>query len=59
MWALDEEVTSDMKPARKRFMSWRQKQNPRTKNRTPRHRECDSDLQKQANKATTVLKIVT
>lgn len=34
VWALDELQTNDMKPARKSFMSWRQKQKPRIKNRT-------------------------
>ena len=58
-WALDEEATPDMKPALKRFMSWTEKQNPRTKNRTPRHSECDSDQLNQAKTGQTVLKIVT
>ena len=41
-WALEEMPTDDMKTAPKAFMSWRQKQKPRTKNRTPRHNGCDT-----------------
>lgn len=37
-WALDEEPCDDLKTAAKRFMSWRQKQNPRTISRTERHK---------------------
>ena len=59
IWALDEEATPDMKPALKRFMSWTEKQNPRTKFVTPRHSECDSDQRQRAKKGATVLKIVT
>ena len=54
MWALDEEATPDMKPALKRFMSWTQKQKPRTKNRTPRHSECDGAQLKQRETGKTV-----
>jgi hypothetical protein len=42
MWELDEMPTADKKPAQKAFMSWRPKQKPRTKNRTPRHSGCDT-----------------
>jgi DNA-binding transcriptional MocR family regulator len=42
IWALGELPTDDMKPAQKAFMRWSEKQNPRTKNRTPRHSECDT-----------------
>ena len=59
MRALDEEPTPDRKPAQKRFMSWTEKQNPRTKNRTPRHSECDSGQPQQGKTGKTVLKIVT
>ncbi len=59
MWALDEEATPDLKPALKRFMSWTEKQNPHTKNRTPRHSDCDTRRHQQAKTGTTVLKIVT
>lgn len=59
VWALDEEATPDMKPALKRFMSWTEKQNPRTKNVTPRHSECDSDRFQQVKTGASVLKIVT
>lgn len=45
-WALEEEMTDDMKPASKSFMSWRLIQKPRTKNRTPRHGICDAERQK-------------
>lgn len=55
VWALDELQTDDMKPARKKFMSWRQKQKPRPKNRTPRPSERDSDPMKQAETTSTVL----
>lgn len=42
-WALDEyDSDTDSKPALKRFMAWRPKQNPRTKNGTPRHKYCDA-----------------
>lgn len=44
-WALDEHPTdTDGKPALKRFMSWRENQNPRTKSVTPRHNTCDASL---------------
>ena len=59
IWALEELPTTDMKPALKRFASWTQKQKPRTKNRTPRHSECDSDPLKRTNTSTAVLKFVT
>lgn len=59
VWALGEAATSDGKPAEKRFMSWRQKQKPRTKNRTPRHNECDSQPKIEPVLERTVLKIVT
>jgi DNA-binding transcriptional regulator YhcF (GntR family) len=59
VWALDEETTPDMKPALKRFMSWTEKQNPRTKFVTPRHSECDSAKPQQAKTGNAVLKIVT
>ncbi|WP_253283978.1 hypothetical protein [Ruegeria sp. HKCCD6428] len=41
VWALGEVPTRDGKPATKRFVSWRQKQKPRTKNRTLRPNGCD------------------
>ena len=44
VWGLSEEPTDDGKPARKMFMSWRQKQMPRTKSGTPRHNKCDTRL---------------
>ncbi|GIT85019.1 hypothetical protein [Roseobacter sp. OBYS 0001] len=59
VWALDEEKTPDMKPALKRFMSWTEKQNPRTKNRTPRHSQCGTSQKLQAKTGKAVLKIVT
>ena len=43
-WALEELPTDDMKTAPKAFMSWRQKQKPRTKNVTPRHNDCDTKV---------------
>ncbi|MCW3781382.1 hypothetical protein [Defluviimonas salinarum] len=36
-WALEEYPTDDLKPARMTFVRWREKQNPRPKNGTPRH----------------------
>ncbi|TDT73627.1 hypothetical protein BDE40_2400 [Litoreibacter halocynthiae] len=59
VWALDELRTDDMRPARKAFMSWKQKQNPPTKNRTPRPSDYDSEQSKQGQAEVTVLKIVT
>lgn len=59
VWALEEYPTDDMKPARKTFMSWREKQNPRTKKRTPRPNECDTPQFQQGKTGATVLKIVT
>ncbi len=58
-WALEELPTDDLKSAQKSFMSWREIQNPRTKNGTPRHNNSDTD-QLQASKIRRgVLKIVT
>lgn len=42
VWALEEAPRSDLKPARKRFMDLRWKQNPPTKNGTPRNSFCDT-----------------
>lgn len=58
-WALEEEPTPDGKPAGKAFMRWIKKQNPRTKNRTPRHNGCDAKPENTANTAATVLNFVT
>lgn len=58
-WALEELPTDDMKPASKGFMSWRAKQNPRTKNRTGCHKKQDSDGPARPKSSPTVLKIVT
>lgn len=41
-WALEELPTRDGRPANKAFMTWREKEKPRTENRTPRHNHCDS-----------------
>jgi hypothetical protein len=59
IWALDEMPTDDLKPARKAFMSWREKQKSRTKNRTARHSICDTAAQEGRKTAGAVLKIVT
>jgi hypothetical protein len=59
VWALEELPTSNGKPADKAFMRWREKQNPRTKNRTPRHSECDSRGPNEPTLDNRVLKIVT
>jgi hypothetical protein len=58
-WALEEEPCDDMKAAPKRFMAWRQKQNPRTENRPARHIKKAPDDQSGAMQHRTVLKIVT
>lgn len=58
-WALEELPTSDGKPAGKAFMSWRGKQKPHTKNRTPRHKDCDGKPEIGTHEAATVLKFVT
>lgn len=59
VWSLGEVPTCDGKPAEKRFMAWREKQKPRTRNRTPRHSECDSRPATEGKLRATVLKIVT
>lgn len=58
-WALEELPTDDMKTAPKRFMSWRQKQKPRTENRPPRHKAVTDVGVKRSNSTSPVLKIVT
>ncbi len=50
VWALDEEPTDDMKPARKGFMRWSEKQNPRTKIVPPRHKKQDTQADKPRNR---------
>jgi len=65
IWALEELPTDDMKPARKSFMRGRaksptiQKKNPRTKNRTHRHKKEDTIGTDDAETDATVLKTVT
>jgi hypothetical protein len=59
VWALDEEPTDDMKPARKGFMRWPEKQNPRTKTVPPRHKKQDTPGEETSKSAKPVLKIVT
>lgn len=56
VWALDEEMRADMKLPRKRFMAWRQKQNPPTKIGTPRPSICDTSGRSEAEKPATVPK---
>lgn len=64
LWALDEEPLEGQPPA-KRFARWArtEKQKPRTKSVTPRHKNQDTPAQKpgtsEAKKGATVLKIVT
>ncbi|SFD44865.1 hypothetical protein SAMN04488523_1015 [Sulfitobacter brevis] len=58
-WALEELPTDNLKSAPKGFMTWRQKQNPRTKNRTGCHINQDSNGPASPNPCPTVLKIVT
>lgn len=57
-WRLEELPTPDGKPATKSFMQWREKQNPRTKNRTPRHKKQDTGPNKPAQQDGTVLKFM-
>lgn len=57
-WALSELSTADGKPATWAFRSWREKQNPVTKNRTPRHNGCDSASLSDGERGKAVLKIV-
>lgn len=59
VWALAEEMTPDMKPARKTFMQWRAKQEPRTKTGTARPENRDAAGQVSPAKPAPVLKIVT
>jgi hypothetical protein len=58
-WALEELPADDLKPATKSFMSWPKKQNPRTKNRTPRHKSAADPDAKAVMDKVTVLKTVT
>lgn len=58
-WSLDELPSADLKSALKRFMAWRQKQKPRTKNRTGCHINQDTHAKKVAEQQPPVLKIVT
>lgn len=58
-WALEELPCADLKTAPKGFMSWRQKQKPRTENRTGRHKKQDTNGVNTAHAPRTVLKIVT
>ena len=58
-WALSELPTDDMKQARKDFMKWRPKQNPRTNSQPPRHSDCDTDSVRRGSHEKPVLKIVT
>jgi len=58
-WALEELPCDDMKSAPKRFMSWRKKQNPRTENRTGRHKKQDTKCGDAPETNVTVLKTVT
>jgi DNA-binding transcriptional MocR family regulator len=59
VWGITEEVTQDMKPARKSFMAWRENHEPRTKTVPPRHRKQDAEGEVSSVKRAGVLKIVT
>jgi DNA-binding transcriptional MocR family regulator len=59
VWGITEEMTQDMKPARKTFMTWRENQEPRTKTVPPRHKKQDAEGEVSHIRASTVLKIVT
>lgn len=58
-WALEELPTHDRKPASKSFIRWSENQKPRTKKRSPRHKECDEAPKLGARHAATVLDFVT
>lgn len=59
VWAIAEEPTMDMKPARKTFMSWRENQKPRQKNGTARPEKQDAEGEVSPPNVSRVLKIVT
>ena len=59
MWTLTEEPTADLKPARKDFMRWSEKQNPRTKIVPPRHKKQDTPMPESRQTGLTVTKFVT
>ena len=59
VWGLTEEMTQDMKPARKNFMAWREDQKPRTEIVPARHRKRDAHGEVSPAKPSPVLKIVT
>ena len=54
-WFLEEEPTPDGKAARKAFMAWREKQNPRPKNRTPRPKKRDGPCHQDPKEGGSVL----
>lgn len=58
-WRLEELPTSDGRPATKSFKSWAKKQNPRTKNRTRRHKKQDATDVSAQKQTGTVLNFVT
>jgi DNA-binding transcriptional MocR family regulator len=58
-WAIEEEPTSDGKPARKSFAAWRQKQNPRPKTGTPRPKNWDTTRELDPSEGLTVPEIGT
>ncbi|MDP2494509.1 hypothetical protein Q8W25_10825 [Shimia thalassica] len=58
-WRLEELPTLDGRPATKSFLSWTEKQNPRTKNRTRRHKKQDALDGAGTENAGTVLNFVT
>lgn len=57
-WRLEELPTPDGKPATKGFIKWRQKQKPRTKNRTHRHKKQDVDRSKSSESGVAVINFV-
>jgi hypothetical protein len=58
-WALEELPTDNLKGATKGFMSWQQKQKPRTKSQTPRQKNCAAHDKTADQTNITVLKVVT
>ena len=58
-WALGEEPTADMQPARKAFVRWGSEKKPRTENRPARHKDEDGNGNAVAVSSVPVLKIVT
>lgn len=59
LWALQEMATVDGKPASRAFLKWSKKQKPPTKTVSARHKNSDTDTERNNGNAGTHLKIVT